>query len=332
MNKLYSAGILGIGYYVPEKIITNEYIKKYMDTTEEWIEEMTGVRTRHFAADDQATSDLAIIAGKRALEHAKISPMDIDMVILATACPDMAFPSTACIVQDKLGCKNAAAFDLSAGCSGFVYNMALATQMVATGMYKNVLIIGSEVLSKILNMPDRNTGMLFGDGAGAAVIGRVEEGYGALAFDLGSDGSGASSLLQPAGGARMPASAETVANNLHAIHMKGKEVFKFASKVMGSATFKVLEKAGMSPADIDLFVPHQANIRIIDFATSRMNIPKEKVMINIEKYGNTSGASIPIAICEALEAGRIKKGDNLLLVGFGAGLTWAACVLKWSID
>ncbi len=332
MSKLYSAGILGIGAYLPERVVDNKYITQHMDSTEEWIEEMTGVSQRRFASAEQSTSDLAVIAGQRALEHAKVKPEDIDMVILATTCPDFPFPATACIVQDKLGCVNAAAFDLSAGCSGFVYNLAIATQMIATGMYKNVLIIGSEVLSKILNIDDRNTGMLFGDGAGAAVIGRVEDGYGALAFDLGADGSGVATLNQPAGGSRMPATKDTVDKKLHAIHMRGKEVFKFATKVMGSATFRALDNAGMSPDDIDLFVPHQANIRIIDFATNKMNIPKEKVVVNINKYGNTSAASIPIAICEALETGRIKKGDNLLMVGFGAGLTWAACVLKWSIE
>lgn len=332
MNKLYSAGILGVGAYLPERVVTNEYIKTHMDTTEEWIENMTGVKTRHFAAPEQATSDLAVIAAQRAMESAKVAPEDIEMIILATTMQDYPFPSTACVVQDKLGCKNAAAFDLAAGCSGFVYNFSLATQMVATGTYKYVLIIGSETLSKILNIPDRNTGMLFGDGAGAAVIGRVDDGYGALAFDLGSDGAGLASLYQPAGGSRLPASHETVDQHLHAIHMKGKEVFKFATKVMSSATFRVLEKAGMQTGDIDVFVPHQANIRIIDFATSKMQIPHEKVIINIDRYGNTSAASIPIAIDEAWRDGRIKKGDNLLLVGFGAGLTWGACVLKWSMD
>lgn len=332
MNKLYSAGIVGIGSYIPERIVTNFDIEKHMDTTNEWIIERTGVHQRRFVRDDESTSSIATIAAQRALESAKMSAEEIDLIILASAAPDMAFPSTACLVQDNIKAKNAAAFDLSAGCSGFVYNLAIAAQFVQTGMYKNVMIIGSETLSKILNMEDRNTGMLFGDGAGAAVISRVEDGYGALSFDLGADGSGAFSLYQPAGGSRIPASHETVDKKMHTIHMKGTEVFKFATKIMSTATFAALEKANMTTEDIDLFVPHQANIRIIDFATKRMNIPKGKVMANIDVMGNTSAASIPIALVEAIETNRLKKGDNVLLVGFGAGLTWAACMLKWSMD
>lgn len=332
MSKFYSAGIVGIGSYIPERVITNKDIEKHMDTTDEWIVERTGVHERRFVRDDESTSTIGTIAAQRALESAKMSADEIDLIIVASAAQDMAFPSTACLIQDNIKAKNAAAFDLSAGCSGFVYNMAVAAQFIATGMYKNVMVIGSETLSKILNLEDRNTGMLFGDGAGAAIISRVEDGYGALSFDLGADGSGAFSLYQPAGGSRLPANHETVDKKMHTIHMKGTEVFKFATKIMSTATFAALDKAGLTTEDIDLFVPHQANIRIIDFATKRMNIPKSKVMANIDKMGNTSAASIPIALVEAIEKGRLKKGDNVLMVGFGAGLTWAACMLKWSMD
>lgn len=330
MSKVKSAGILGVGYYVPEKVMNNFDLEKIVDTSNEWIIERTGIETRHIAREDEATSDMAIIAAQRALASANVLPEDIDLIILGTASPDTLFPSTACIVQNAIGAKNAAAFDLAAGCSGFVYNLAVAAQMVGTGFYKNILIIGAEALSKIMDWQDRNTCVIFGDGAGAAVIGEVEEGYGVLGLDLGADGSGGPSLHQPAGGSRIPASVDSVNARQHYIHMNGNEVYKFATKIMGETALRSLEKANITSRDIDLLIPHQANIRIIKSAAKRLKLPMDKVLVNVNKYGNTSAASIPIALCEALEDGRIKKGNNLVLVGFGAGLTWASCVIRWS--
>lgn len=325
-----AVGILGIGHYVPEKIVTNFDLEKIVDTSDEWITERTGIKQRHIAAPGQATSDMSLIAAQRALTDAGVAAEELDLVILATASPDHAFPSTACLVQDRLGAKNAAAFDLSAGCSGFVYSLGVASQMVKSGLYNKILIIGAETLSSIINWQDRNTCVLFGDGAGAAVVGEVEEGYGILGIDLGADGNGGKYLFQPAGGSRKPASEETVANHEHTIHMNGPEVFKFAIQILGKTAKKALAKAGMKPEELDLLVPHQANLRIITSAAKRLKMPMEKVWVNVDKYANTSAASIPIALCEAQSAGALKKGDNVLLAGFGAGLTWASIVLKWS--
>lgn len=324
-----SVGIVGLGSYVPEKTLTNFDLEKMVDTSDEWITERTGIKQRHIAADDEATSDMSLKAAEKALADAGVAPEEIDLIIVATASPDHAFPSTACLIQDRIGAKNAAAFDLSAGCSGFVYSLGVASQMVKSGLYNKALIIGAETLSRIMNWKDRNTCVLFGDGAGAAVIGVVEDGFGVLGIDLGSDGSGGKYLFQPAGGSRKPASEETVANHEHTIHMNGPEVFKFAIQIMGKTAKRALAKAGMKPEEIDLLVPHQANMRIITSAAKRLKAPMEKVWVNVDKYANTSAASIPIALCEAQQAGALKKGDNVLLVGFGAGLTWAAIVLKW---
>lgn len=265
-----------------------------------------------------------------ALKDAGVAPEELDLVIVATASPDHVFPSTACLVQDRIGAKNAAAFDLAAGCSGFVYSLGVASQMIATGLYKHALIIGAETLSRIMNWTDRNTCVLFGDGAGAAVLGPVEEGYGVLGIDMGADGSGGKYLIQPAGGSRNPASPETVEANDHTIHMNGPEVFKFAIQIMGKTAKRALAKANMKAEDLDMLFPHQANLRIISSAAKRLKMPMEKVWVNVDKYANTSAASIPIALCEAQAAGALKKGDNILLDGFGAGLTWASIVLKWS--
>lgn len=325
-----SIGILGIGSYLPEKNLTNADMEKIVDTTDEWIVERTGIRNRRIAAPEQATSDLALIAAQRALADAKVEAADLDLIIVATASPDHAFPSTACIVQNALGATHAAAFDLSAGCSGFVYGYCVASQMLQTGIYKKALIIGAETLSRILDFTDRNTCVLFGDGAGAAVIGQVEDGYGLLGFDMGSDGSGGKHLLQPAGGSRRPASHETVDEHGHFIHMNGKEVFKFAVKIMGKTCLKSLENAGLTLEDLDMLVPHQANIRIIDSAAHRLKMPKEKMWINVEKYGNTSAGCIPICLDEAHREGKFKKGDIIQVVAFGAGLTWASAVIKWA--
>ncbi|MDQ0494233.1 beta-ketoacyl-ACP synthase III [Paenibacillus brasilensis] len=329
MNKLRPVGVIGTGKYVPEKILTNKDLEAIVETSDEWIVSRTGIQERHIAAPDQATSDLAYEAAIKALKSAGMKAEDLDLIIIATVTPDMAFPSTACILQDKLGAKGAAAFDLSAACSGFVYGLATATSFIKTGIYNNALIIGVDCLSRITDYTDRNTCVLFGDGAGAVVIGEVPEGRGFQSFDLGAEGAGGGLLKLEAGGSRLPASADTIENKQHYIYMNGREVFKFAVRVMGTATVDVLEKAGLTKDDIDLFVPHQANIRIIQSAMQRLDLPEEKVVINVNKYANTSAASIPLALVEAAEEGRMKEGDRILMVGFGGGLTWGASVLVW---
>ncbi|WP_311082612.1 beta-ketoacyl-ACP synthase III [Paenibacillus polymyxa] len=329
MNKLRPVGVIGTGKYVPEKILTNKDLEAIVETSDEWIVSRTGIQERHIAAPEQATSDLAYEAAIKALESAGMTAQDLDLIIVATVTPDMAFPSTACILQDKLGAKGAAAFDLSAACSGFVYGLATATSFIKTGIYNNALIIGADCLSRITDYTDRNTCVLFGDGAGAVVIGEVPEGRGFQSFDLGAEGAGGSLLKLEAGGSRLPASADTLENKQHYIYMNGREVFKFAVRVMGTATVDVLEKAGLTKDDIDLFVPHQANVRIIQSAMQRLDLPEEKVVVNVHKYANTSAASIPLALVEAAEEGRMKEGDRVLMVGFGGGLTWGASVLVW---
>lgn len=326
---LRPVGVIGTGKYVPERILTNQDMEKMMDTNDEWIVSRTGIRERHIAAPEQATSDLAFEAAKAAAASAGIKHEDIELIIVATVTPDSAFPSTACILQDKLGAKGAAAFDLSAACSGFVYGLATATSMIQTGMYNNALVIGADCLSRITDYTDRNTSVLFGDGAGAVILGEVPEGRGFKSFDLGAEGAGGPLLNLQAGGSRLPASEETVANKQHYIYMNGREVFKFAVRVMGTATIDVLAKAGLGKEDVDLFIPHQANIRIIQSAMQRLELPEEKVVINVDKYANTSAASIPLALVEAAEEGRMKPGDKVLMVGFGGGLTWGASVLVW---
>ena len=327
--KMRSVGIIGTGKYVPERVLTNADLEKMVDTNDEWIVSRTGIRERHIAAPEQATSDLAYEAAVRALESAGMTADQLELIIVATITPDTSFPSTACILQDKLGAKNADAFDLSAACSGFVYSMATANGFIQTGMYKNALVIGVDTLSRITDYTDRNTCVLFGDGAGAVIVGEVPEGRGFLSFDLGAEGAGGDLLKLAAGGSRLPASEATVQGKQHYIYMNGREVFKFAVRVMGSATEEVLRKAGKTKEDIDLFVPHQANIRIIQSAMQRLDLPEEKCVINVDKYANTSAASIPLALVEAAEEGRIKEGDTVLLVGFGGGLTWGASVLVW---
>lgn len=329
MNKLRPVGIIGTGKYVPEKILTNQDLEKMVDTSDEWIVSRTGIKERHVAAEHEATSDLAYHAAVNALKSAGMHAEDLELIIVATITPDMFFPSTACLLQDRLGAKKAAAFDLSAACSGFVYGLATATNFVKTGMYNNALVIGVDCLSRITDYSDRNTCVLFGDGAGAAIVGEVPEGRGFQAFDLGAEGAGGAHLYIEAGGSRLPASAETVNTNKHYIYMNGREVFKFAVRVMGSATEAVLAKAGIDKKDIDLFIPHQANIRIIKSAMERLELPEEKVVINVDRYANTSAASVPLALVEAQESGRLKPGDKVLMVGFGGGLTWGSSVLIW---
>ncbi len=324
------AGIIGTGYYAPEKVLTNFDLEKIVDTNNEWIVERTGIKERRVAEADVPMSELAFKAAQMALVDAKVEADDIDLIIMATLTSDQVIPSTSCILQHRLGAKKAAAFDLSAACSGFVYASTIAAQFIENGVYKKVLVVAAETLSKYVDWEDRNTCILFGDGAGAAVFGEVESGYGLLGMDLGSDGSGGDVLDIPASGSLHPATLETIANRMHYIHMDGKAVFKFAVKVMGETVLQSLAKAGLDKTDIDCLVPHQANIRIIQSAAKRLNLPMEKVVVNVERYGNTSAASIPLALAEAARSGRFKKGDIIALAGFGAGLTWASCVMKWA--
>ncbi|MFZ3170506.1 MAG: beta-ketoacyl-ACP synthase III [Carboxydocellales bacterium] len=326
---LIPAGITGTGIGVPDRVMTNADLEKIVDTSDDWITSRSGIKQRRIVEPGVYTSDLAVKAAREALAQAGLAAEDLDAIIIGTVTPDYPFPSAACVVQEKLGAHRAAAFDLSAGCTGFMFAITVGAQFINTGMYRNVLVIGAETLSRILNWQDRTTCVLFGDGAGAVVLQPVSPGKGLLACDLGSDGTGVPLLLQKAGGSRYPASAETVAQNQHSISMAGKEVFKFAVKVMGEAAEKAIAKAGMTIADIDYFIPHQANIRIIDAATKRLGLDKDKVFINVDRYGNTSSASIGIALAEAVREGKVKDGDTLVLVGFGAGLTWGACVLRW---
>jgi len=327
---LQSVGIIGTGSYLPDQIITNKDLEKQVDTSDEWIVTRTGISERRKAESNMATSDMGTIAAERALKAAGLTPEEIDLIIVATVTPDMMFPATACLIQNKIGAYNAAAFDLNTACTGFIYGAVVGSQFIASGAYKHVLVIGAETLSRILDPEDRNTVILFGDGAGAAVLGPVEEGSGLLAFDLGADGSGGDLLYIEAGGSRLPASKETVEKRQHFIRMLGNEVFKFAVRIMNETTLKSLAKVGLTRKDIDYLVPHQANIRIIDSAVKRLKLPTEKIYVNLDKCGNMSGASVPVALDEALRKGKINKGDTVVLVGFGAGLTYGSCVIRWS--
>ncbi|MGM0471692.1 MAG: beta-ketoacyl-ACP synthase III [Bacillota bacterium] len=328
-NQLRRVGITGVGSYLPDNRLTNHDLEEMVDTSDEWIRSRTGIKERRIAADDIATSDLAYQAAQAALEDAELDPMDLDLILVATITPDMAFPATACLLQERLQAKNAAAFDLEAACSGFSYGLSVATQFVASGTYDNILVIGAETLSKIINWEDRSTCILFGDGAGAAVVQPVESG-GIQSSVLGADGSGGDVLKKPAGGSKHPACQQTIENNLHYLEMEGNAVFKFAVRIIDQVVLEALEEADLTTADIDFFIPHQANIRIIDAAIKRLELDKEDVMVNLDQYGNTSAASIPIALYEAVESGRINEGDTVVLAGFGAGLTWGANVIEWS--
>ncbi|WP_372994160.1 beta-ketoacyl-ACP synthase III [Lutispora sp.] len=329
-NEIKAAGIIGTGSYMPETVLTNSYFEERLDTNDEWIVSRTGIKERRKAEESVATSDIATYAALKAIEDANLNPEDLDMIIVATVTPDMSFPSTACIVQKNIGAINASAFDISAACSGFIYGLSIAEKFIKTGSAKYILVIGAETLSKITDYSDRNTCVLFGDGAGAAVVSSVEENNGILASYTGSDGRGGDLLKLPAGGSRMPASMETLANRLHYTKMDGSEVFKFAIKIMGEAAEKALEMCGLDKKDIDYLIPHQANIRIIESATKRLKIPKDKVFVNIDKYGNMSAASIAVALDEANKANKLSKGDVVVLVGFGGGLTWGSIVLRWA--
>ena len=330
MSEVRTAGLISIGSALPEKVLSNADLEKMVDTSDEWIRAMTGISERRIAEDDENTSDFAVKAARVALERADLAPKDIDLIIVATVTGDMIFPATASIVQYELGVFGTPAFDLAAGCSGWVYGLAMANAVVASGMYDRVLVIGADLLTRVTNWTDRATCILFGDGAGAGVVAPVEDGVGMLAFDLGSDGGGAEALGIPAGGTRSPCTHECIDNYCNKIHMEGREVFKFAVRIQAEATTKVLSLAGMTTEHVDMVIPHQANVRIIDSAVRRLALPPEKLYRNLHKYGNTSAASIPIALDECIQEGKIKKGDTVVTVGFGAGLTWAAGVMKWA--
>ena len=322
------AGFLGTGSCLPDKEVTNFDLEKIVDTNDEWIRTRTGISARRIADDQTATSDLAYGASIKAMEAAGVTAEELDMIIVATITPDNSFPSTACTLQDKLGAVNASAFDVSAACSGFVYASTVAMQFIQSGAAKKILVVGAETLSKILDFTDRNTCVLFGDGAGAAIIGPVESG-GIVAMELGAKGSGGKFLSQPAGGSRMPATKETVDNRLHYIKMDGSEVFKFAVRIMASSSKKVIEKAGWEIDELDYLIPHQANIRIINSAGKKLKLPSERVHVNLDKFGNTSAGSVPIALDEAVRTGKINKGDKVVLVAFGGGLTWGALAVEF---
>jgi len=326
------AQITGWGMSVPERVLTNDDLTKVVDTSDEWIVSRTGIQERHVVSDDrETTATLSTRAARDALRVAGILPSQLDLIIVATATPDHIFPSAACLVQDALGASRAGAFDLSAGCSGFLYALSMASQAVRSGQAEHVLAIGAETLSRITDWTDRNTCVLFGDGAGAVVVSATSERCGVLASVLGSDGSGGDLLILPAGGSRAPASHETVSNGDHFIKMRGREVFRFATTIMPKATEEVAKQAGWELSELALIIPHQANVRIIQLAAKRLKLPQEKFFVNLDRYGNTSAASVPIALCEAATAGKIKAGDKLVLVAFGAGLTWAANAVEWGV-
>ncbi|HEY43471.1 MAG TPA: ketoacyl-ACP synthase III [Anaerolineae bacterium] len=322
------ANIIGWGKYVPSRVITNADLEKTLDTSDEWIFTRTGIRQRHVVSPDEYTSTMATAAAEEALESAGVRARDLGLIIVATSSPDYLTPPVSSQVQHALGAKDVGAFTLVAGCPGFVYGLATAQQFIVSDACDNVLVIGAELISRYTDWNDRATAVLFGDGAGAAVLQVGDEPSGVLSYVLGSDGSGAEHLILPGGGTVAPPSQETLDQGLHYLRMNGRQIFRFATRVLGKALHQAIQQAGLTTDDIDLFVPHQANSRIIESAARYVGLPREKVFINIEQYGNTSAASIPIAMCEALEQGRIKTGDTVAFVAFGAGLTWASAVVK----
>ena len=323
-----SVRIIGTGLSVPERILSNYDLEKMVDTSDEWIRTRTGIIERRIADPNVATSDMAYEASLRALEAASVDPRDVDGIIIGTVTPDYLFPSTACVLQSRLGAKRAFAFDILAGCSGFLYALQVGKGMIEARDAKTLLIVGAETLSRIIDFEDRATCILFGDGAGAAVITKSEE-PGILSICLGSDGDNWELLYMPGGGACIPATRESVNNKLHYLKMKGNDVFKVAVKAMETASLEAIEKAGVTPDEINLFIAHQANLRIMDAVRRRLDLPPEKVFVNVDKYGNTSSASVPIALDEAVREGRVKKGDLILFAVFGAGFTWGAGVVRW---
>jgi len=329
MKNIERIKIVGTGIYTPDKVLTNRDLEKMVDTSDEWIVARTGIKERKIASEDQVTSDLAVIAGQRALKDAGLKINDIDLIMVATSTPDTIFPSTACWIHKGLEADHIPAFDLSAGCTGLLYGMIVSEAMILNGAVRRILIIGAEMLSRFVNWEDRNTCVLFGDAAAAFVLEKSEDESGMLSYYWKADGNLGELLSMPGGGSRHPASPETLEQKMHFLQMKGNEVFKHAVKRMGEAALAALEKAGLTTDDIDYLIPHQANIRIIEATGKRLKLPKEKVFINIQKYGNVSVATIPIGLHELKEEGKLKKGDIIVLDAFGAGFTWAAITYRW---
>lgn len=322
-------GIAGLGYYVPERVLTNRELESRLDTTDEWIISRTGIRERRIAAPEQSASDLGVIAAERALADAGLPPSDVDMVVVATASPDMVFPATACLIQSRIGATQAGAFDLSAVCSGFLFAYVTGAALVRSGQADRVLVVATEKFSSLLDWQDRGTCVLMGDGAGAVLLTADAQRGEWLSSTLGTDSQGIESLWVPAGGSKQPASHATVDQRLHYMKMNGPEIYKFGVRIIGESVAQALKQAGLRESDLDLLVPHQANIRILQSAAKRFNLPMEKVVVDIDRYSNTSAASVPIALCEARERGLLKPGMNVALVAFGAGLTWGSAIIRW---
>jgi 3-oxoacyl-[acyl-carrier-protein] synthase-3 len=322
--------ITGLGCRVPERVLTNDELAAMVDTSDEWIQTRTGIRERRIAAPDEALSDLGLPAAQDALAAAGVKAADLDAVVVATVTPDMLFPSTGAILADRLGAADAAAYDLSAGCTGFMYGLTQAYALLAGGLADNALVVGGDILSKIVDWTDRGTCVLFGDGAGAVVLEPTGDGGGFLGFELGADGSGGKELYLPAGGSRVPISAEAVARGDNYVKMNGREVFKFATRVLVSSAQKILRECGVSVDDVDVYIPHQANVRIMEHAREKLGIPREKMVVNVDRYGNTSSGSIPLALADAAAGGMIAKGDLVLMTGMGAGLTWGSALIEWT--
>jgi 3-oxoacyl-[acyl-carrier-protein] synthase III len=316
-------GITGLGVNVPDRVFTNKDLEQYVDTTDEWIVERTGIRERRFATEDQALTDIAEPAAIAALADAGVAASSIDLIVVATVTPDMMFPTSSALLADSLGMPDAAAYDLLAGCTGFIYALAQAYSMISSGLSQRALVVGGDVLSKILDWTDRSTLVLFGDGAGAVVLEPVESG-GFLGFELGADGGGGDSLWLPGSGSRHFENADKL------VKMNGREVFKFATRVMVSSASKVLDECGLTVDDVDVYVPHQANKRIIDHAAGKLGIPEEKIVVNVDRYGNTSSGSIPLALADAAADGRLREGELVLMTGMGAGLTWGSALIEWT--
>lgn len=319
--------------YVPEKRVTNDDLAKVIETSDEWIRERTGIRERRIVSKGESNSDLSVKAIELCLAGTSVRPEDIDVIIVSTVTPDTMFPSTACVVQDKIGAKNAWGFDLSGACSGFIFGLATGAQFIETGAYQKVLVVGADVMSSIIDPTDRATSVLFGDGAGAVLLEPVppEEEHGILDFSLRCDGSGGKYLHMPAGGSAIPASHETVDKKMHFVHQDGRSVFKFAVKYMAEVSVELLARNGFSPEDLQMFIPHQANLRIINSTATRLNLTEEQLCVNIDRYANTTAATIPICLYESYKSGRLKKGDLVMLTSFGAGFTWGSVLLRWGI-
>jgi 3-oxoacyl-[acyl-carrier-protein] synthase-3 len=323
------ARIIATSAYAPDNVVTNADLEQLVNTTDEWITERTGIKERHIAKDGQAASDLAYEAALRALREAGLSPNDIDLILVATVTADMTFPSTACIVQSMLGARHAVAFDLNAACSGFLFGLSVANSFILSGQFRRVLVIGAEVLSRFTDWEDRTTCVLFGDGAGAVILEGTSGNHGILSCDIHSDGSYGDLLYVPAGGSRQPPTKETVKKRLHYIKMKGNETFKIAVRTLENVAVETLKKNGIEASQLALMIPHQANLRIIQATANRLGLPMDKVIVNLARYGNTSAASIPIALDEAVKTGRVHEGDYILLEAFGGGLTWASALIRW---